>query len=280
MQGQSTVQLVRPFVKWAGGKRLLLPSLERLAPSSARYHEPFLGGGALAFRLLSTRPGLVFSGSDANPDLVDAYIAARDRADDLVSALRSLERRYAEDPEGCYYGVRGSRPRGLVQRAARLLFLNRTCYNGLYRVNSRGGFNVPHGKYERPNIVNEKKVRAAGLLLRSSGARISCRDFAAVLDDAERGDFVYFDPPYLPASPAGFTAYTGRGFGYEQLRRLAGVCAELDSMGALVMVSNADARAVSELFPGWRARRLESCRMVNSVASGRTGHADLLLTNY
>lgn len=281
MQRQATVQLVGPFLKWAGGKRQLLPALEALVPRGIkRYHEPFLGGGALAFRLMSTRPDVEFSGSDANADLIDAYLAARDRPAELISALRDLEGRYFEDPEPCYYSVRGSEPRGRVQRAARLLFLNRTCYNGLYRVNSRGRFNVPHGKYERPNIVNEKKVRAAGELLRSRRARISCRDFSSVLDEAERGDFVYFDPPYLPASPTAFTAYTCRGFGRAQLEELARACAELDSRGVLVMLSNTDARAVSDMFRGWHARHLASCRMVNSAGSGRTGHTDLLLTNY
>ena len=281
MRGQQAVQIAGPFVKWAGGKRLLLPEIEALVPREiGTYREPFLGGGALAFRLMSTRPGLRFSGSDANPDLMDAYLAARDRTSELLSALRGLEKAYLEDPASCYYAVRASAPRGRVRRAARLLFLNRTCYNGLYRVNSRGGFNVPHGRYENPNIVNEHKVRAAGALLRSARAELSCRDFSSVLGEARRGDFVYFDPPYLPASPTAFTAYTCRGFGMAQLKELARACAELDSRGVRVMVSNTDARAVSDMFAGWRARRLESCRMVNSDGSGRTGHTDLLLTNY
>lgn len=278
---QVAVELTRPFVKWAGGKRLLLRSLEPLVPRRIRtYHEPFLGGGALMLALLSSRPDLSCSGSDANADLVCAYLAVRDRADDLVSALRAHEAEYLADPAAYYYKMRDSHPRGTVQRAARLLFLNRTCYNGLYRVNSDGRFNVPHGKYEKPNIVNEKKVRAAGALLRSAKADISCGDFAGVLDKARRGDFVYFDPPYLPTKPTAFTAYTCRGFGRAQLRELARVCAELDDKGVKVMVSNTDARAVSGLFSGWKVRRLESRRMINSVGSGRMGHADMLLTNY
>lgn len=278
---QVAVELTRPFVKWAGGKRLLLHALEPLVPRRiGTYHEPFLGGGALMFALLSSRPGMRCSGSDANADLICAYSAVRDRADDLVSAMRAHESAYLADPEAYYYRMRDSRPRGTVQRAARLLFLNRTCYNGLYRVNSRGKFNVPHGKYERPNIVNEKKVRAAGAALRSSGAQVSHGDFARVLDDARRGDFVYFDPPYLPAVPTAFTAYTNGGFGYDDLRELARVCARLDSRGVRVMVSNTNTRAVSDMFSGWKARRLESRRMINSEGSGRMGHADMLLTNY
>lgn len=278
---QVAVELTRPFVKWAGGKRSLLRLIEPLVPRRmGAYHEPFLGGGALMLALLSSRPGLRCSGSDANADLVCAYAAARDRADDLVSALRAHEAGYLADPDAYYYRMRDSSPRGTVQRAARLLFLNRTCYNGLYRVNSRGRFNVPHGKYEKPNIVNEKKIRAAGDLLRSTRTDISCCDFAGVLDAARRGDFVYFDPPYLPAKPTAFTAYTCRGFGRAELLKLARVCAELDAGGVKVMVSNTDASAVSGLFSGWRVRRLESRRMINSVGSGRTGHADMLLTNY
>lgn len=278
---QVAVEMPRPFVKWAGGKRFLLPSLVPLVPRRmGAYHEPFLGGGALLFALLSSRPGLRCSGSDANADLVCAYEAVRDSADELVSALRAHEARYLAGPRDYYYAVRDSAPRGTVQRAARLLFLNRTCYNGLYRVNSRGRFNVPHGRYERPNIVNEKKVRAAGAALRASGADISRAGFEGVLGRAKRGDFVYFDPPYLPASSTSFTAYTDGKFGYADLRRLAGVCSELDGAGVRVMVSNTDASAVEGLFSGWTVRRVPSRRMVNSVASGRTGHADMLLTNY
>ena len=278
---QVAVELTRPFVKWAGGKRLLLRSLEPLVPRRmGTYHEPFLGGGALMLALLSSRPGLRCSGSDTNADLIHTYLAVRDRADDLVSVLRTHEAGYLADPDAYYYEIRDSRPRGTVQRAARLIFLNRTCYNGLYRVNSHGQFNVPHGKYEKPNIINEKKVRAAGALLSSTEADISCGDFTGVLDRAQRGDFVYFDPPYLPTKPTAFTAYTCKGFGHAQLHELARVCAKLNNKGVKVMVSNTDARAVSGLFSGWTVRRLESRRMINSVGSGRMGHADMLLTNY
>ena len=273
----------KPFVKWAGGKRQLLPVLERnLPPGFGTYHEPFLGGGAMLFRILSLHPDQRCAVSDLNPDLILVYTTVRDRVDDLISSLEAHAKGYAGDPAAYYYSVRAVDPGGRIERASRLIFLNRTCFNGLYRVNSRGGFNVPHGRYKNPQIVGEDNLRAVSRILRSCKVDISHRDFSSIPDGVSEGDLVYLDPPYLPVSDtAKFTSYTDRDFGYADLVRLARLCADLDGRGARVMLSNSDSEAVSNLFPeGWRKQRIAAKRFINSDAKKRTGHHELLITNY
>ncbi len=272
----------KPFVKWAGGKRRLLHVLDANLPESfGAYHEPFLGGGALLFHVLAKGDGHRCHASDLNRDLVSAYHTIRDSVDELVSSLRDRESRYQKDPKRYYYSVRASRPGNAVERASRLLFLNRTCFNGLYRVNSKGMFNVPLGRYSRPNIVNEGALRAASQALRSGGASITCGDFASAAGRAGRGDLVYLDPPYQPVSEtANFTSYTDRDF--DDLDRLFGLCEELHSRGCMVMLSNSDSGEVSGLFSGgpWDVRRIPVSRSINSDAKKRSGHHELLIKNY
>lgn len=274
----------RPFVKWAGGKRQLLPVLRDCLPESfGTYHEPFIGGGALLFDILAGRPAQRCVISDLNSDLVLAYSIIRDRIDDLVRSLKAHERGYRADPERYYYSVRDAGPRSGVEKTSRLLFLNRTCFNGLYRVNSRGRFNVPLGRYSNPSIVNEDNLRAVSGALSSGRVSIKCRDFGAVLDDARRGDLVYFDPPYQPVSrTASFTSYTSRDFTEEDLGRLAGLCSDLDSRGCRVLLSNSDSEVVAEMFSGrpWRVSRVRANRAINSDSKKRTGHHELLIKNY
>lgn len=253
-----------------------------MPPRFGTYHEPFLGGGAMLFRVLEMCPGRTCRASDLNSDLVLAYVAIRDRSEDLISALRAHARGYARDPNAYYYSVRGASPRSPIAKAARLIFLNRTCFNGLYRVNSKGRFNVPLGRYANPNIANGENIRAVSRVLQSGEVDISCRDFTSVLHDVKRGDLVYLDPPYQPVSDtANFTSYTDRDFGYGDLQRLAGLCTALDKKGARVMLSNSDSEAVSELFPeSWSRQRIAANRSINSDSGGRTGHRELLITNY
>ena len=172
----------RPFVKWAGGKRQLLPVLQESLPASfGAYHEPFLGGGALLFQMVSAGHRRRFLASDLNRDLVDAYVSIRDRIDEMVRSLEAHDEAYRDDPCGYYYLVRDASPRGAIARASRLVFLNRTCFNGLYRVNSRGRFNVPLGRYANPAIVNEGNLRAVSAALRAGQVDIKCRDFGAAI---------------------------------------------------------------------------------------------------
>jgi DNA adenine methylase len=274
----------KPFVKWAGGKRQLIPILnDNLPKSFGTYYEPFLGGGALLFHILTDRNAQKCSISDLNSDLVLTYITIRNRIDELISSLKNHEKNYQKDSKTYYYSVRESNPRSEIGKTSRLLFMNRTCFNGLYRVNSKGKFNVPLGRYTNPNIVNEENLRSVSAILQSSKVAIKCRDFEAVLRDAKKGDLVYFDPPYQPVSQtANFTSYTNKSFTYEDLNRLAELCLKLDSKGCKVLLSNSDSKEVAEIFSNksWKINRIQANRSINSNSKKRTGHFELLIKNY
>ena len=274
----------KPFVKWAGGKRQLIPILnENLPKTFGTYYEPFIGGGALLFHILTERDGQKCSISDLNSDLVLAYTTIRNRIDDLISSLKSHEKNYHKDSKVYYYSVRESNPRSEIEKTSRLLFLNRTCFNGLYRVNSKGKFNVPLGRYTNPNIVNEDNLRSVSAILQTSKVSIKCRDFEAVLRDAKKGDLVYFDPPYQPVSDtANFTSYTNKDFTDSDLERLADLCNKLDSKGCKVLLSNSDSKQVSSMFSEkpWKVNKIQANRSINSNSKKRTGHFELLIKNY
>lgn len=274
----------KPFVKWAGGKRQLIPILNRNLPESfGTYYEPFLGGGALLFHILTNKNGQKCSISDLNSDLVLAYTTIRDRIDALITSLKNHEKNYQKDSESYYYTIRESNPRSEIEKTSRLIFLNRTCFNGLYRVNSKGKFNVPLGKYSNPNIVNEENIRAVSHILQSSRTAIKCRDFEAVLRDAKKGDLIYFDPPYQPVSAtSNFTSYTTKDFTYDDLIRLAELCLKLDSRGCNVLLSNSDSQEVADIFAKnpWKITRIAANRSINSNSKKRTGHFELLIKNY
>lgn len=274
----------KPFVKWAGGKRQLIPILNQNLPESfGTYYEPFLGGGALLFHILTDKNGQKCSISDLNSDLVLAYTTIRDRIDALIISLKNHEKNYQKNSESYYYSMRESNPRSAIEKTSRLIFLNRTCFNGLYRVNSKGKFNVPLGKYSNPNIVNEENLRAVSHILQSSRISINCRDFEAVLRDAKKGDLVYFDPPYQPvSSTANFTSYTNKDFTYDDLTRLAELCLKLDSRGCKVLLSNSDSKEVADIFSKspWKITKIEANRSINSNSKKRTGHFELLIKNY
>ena len=274
----------KPFVKWAGGKRQLLSTLHMALPATyGAYHEPFVGGGAMLFSVMGSRPARSCHASDLNSDLMLTYVAVRDQVKDLIESLKNHAASFKEDPRRYYYMVRSQNPKGLMEKASRLIFLNKTCFNGLYRVNSRGMFNVPLGGYTNPNIVGEENLMAASATLQSCGVTFECRDFESVLDRVKPGDLVYFDPPYHPISRAGnFTGYTDKDFTYDDLSRLARVCRKLDEIGCMVMLSNSCAGEVAGLFGGdpWEVRTVEAARFINSDGSNRTGHRELLITNY
>lgn len=274
----------KPFVKWAGGKRQLIPILNQNLPESfGTYYEPFLGGGALLFHILTDKNGQKCSISDLNSDLVLAYTTIRDRIDALITSLKNHEKNYQKDSESYYYSIRESNPRSEIEKTSRLIFLNRTCFNGLYRVNSKGKFNVPLGKYSNPNIVNEENIRAVSHILQSSRTAIKCRDFEAVLRDAKKGDLIYFDPPYQPVSAtSNFTSYTTKDFTYDDLTRLAELCLKLDSRGCNVLLSNSDSQEVADIFAKnpWKITKIAANRSINSNSKKRTGHFELLIKNY
>jgi DNA adenine methylase len=265
----------RPFLKWAGGKGQLLAQLRPLLPAVGtygRYFEPFAGGAALFFALNPKRALL----ADVNAELIDCYKAARDDVDAVIEALGQY--RYGADH---YYRARELDPRTLplAQRAARTIYLNRTGYNGLYRVNRSGKFNVPMGRYTNPTLCDAANLKACSKALAKVVLRLE--DFEAVAARAKPGDFVYFDPPYVPVSDtADFTSYVPGGFGSNQQRRLAGVFAELGRRGVHAMLSNSDTPAVRELYAGFRIHRVLASRHINSRGSRRGKVGEVVVTTF
>lgn len=267
----------RPVLKWAGGKGRLLPELLARTPETFNaYHEPFIGGGAMFFALAGQgRLGQTHL-SDANPSLIDVYLALQNDVDSLIAILR----RHPYDRDH-YYRVRALNPANLTlpERAARIIYLNKTCYNGLYRENRRGQFNVPFGRYKNPTICDEPNLRAAAHVLQ--GVDVCRRHFSTVLEHACPGDFVYFDPPYHPLSAtANFTAYDRHGFGEGDQRRLRDVFATLGDRGVRAMLSNSDTPFIRELYGGFIIDQVHVARAVNSRAGGRGKVAEVIVRNY
>lgn len=270
----------RPFLKWVGGKRQLLPELLE-AVDAARpfrhYHEPFLGGGALFFALARGGPLEPPSClSDVNHNLIDAYLGVRNEIDSVIHRLREHKRRH---DEAHFYAVRASAPRSLAGRAARVIYLNKTCYNGLYRENSKGGFNTPFGRYKNPNICDEENLRAVAATLR--GVDIAARGFECVLELARRGDLVYLDPPYHPLSKtASFTSYSRDGFDVDAQRRLAEVFAQLAGRGVKVILSNSMTALTWQLYGGHHVYEVHAYRSVNSRTDRRGPVLEALVTSF
>lgn len=286
MQQYKQIQILwpKPFVKWAGGKRQLIPQIEKQLPEKfGSYFEPFLGGGALLFHLLSKNKNLKGYVSDLNSDLILSYVTIRDYLPGLLKSLQKHSDRYFSDSKSYYYSVRESNPSGKIEKVSRLLFLNRTCFNGLYRVNSKGKFNVPLGRYSHPNIIQEENLTSVNQFLNKSKIMIKCQDFSSTVEKAKKGDFVYFDPPYQPISKtANFTSYTNGNFGINDLKRLAKVSNELAKKGVNVLLSNSSSKQVRDLFSDnrWKIIKIEANRAINSASDKRTGHFELLIKNY
>lgn len=273
----------KPFVKWAGGKRQLLGTLKGMLPVRyGTYYEPFLGGGALFFDILRREPSRKYCVSDLNQELVSTYETIQDNVDDLIKLLKGHATAFKNNKK-YYYKVRSQSPDVQVEKAARLLFLNKTCYNGLYRVNKKNQFNVPIGSYVNPEIVHEENLRSISDILNSADITIQCRDFEESVKGAKSGDMVYFDPPYHPINnTSNFTQYTKYGFPYEDLKRLSGMCESLHKVGCNVMLSNANSDVVEHLFNKdiWYIKKVRVARAINSVGTKRRGHQELIITNY
>ncbi len=261
-----------------------MPVIEKHIPADfGAYFEPFLGGGALLFHLLTKNPSLKCNVSDLNSDLVLAYAVIRDRVKELIVSLENRAKDYQKNPDSYYYSVRESEPTNHIEKASRLLFLNRTCFNGLYRVNSKGKFNVPLGRYSNPNIVNEENLLSVSHVLQSKRIQINCQDFSSILGHAKKNDFVYFDPPYQPVSKtANFTSYTDRNFSYEDLEMLVDVSEKLGQKGCKVLHSNSKSKQVMDLFSSskWKIIEIPVNRAINSDSAKRAGHTELLIKNY
>ena len=263
---------ITPFLKWAGGKQWLAQRLIPLIRSNAgKYIEPFLGGGAVFF---SARPQNAWL-SDCNQELVDTYQAIRKNAEAVIRRLRSLS--YTEE---CYYRVRDSRPRSPAGRAARFIYLNRTCWNGLYRVNRDGDFNVPMGSFENePDFVVADRLRAAKKALQD--AKILCQDFEDSCEPAEAGDTVYLDPPYTVAhGENGFLRYNELVFSWEDQERLADSTQRLRRKGCRVIVTNADHPSIIGLYAGFSIMRIVRKSLVAGKVSKRRPVSELLITSF
>jgi DNA adenine methylase len=272
--------LPRPFLKWAGGKAQLLPVLlrhVREAGAFRAYHEPFVGGGALFFELtrLGVLDGRRVRLADVNPNLIETYRAVRDDVGGVIERLREHRARHGQEH---YYAVRAEEYEEAAARAARVIYLNRTCFNGLYRENRRGRFNVPMGRYRNPAICDEPTLRAASEALRD--ADLAVAPFQTVLDHAEPGDLVYFDPPYHPVSEtASFTAYARNGFGRAEQETLAEVCRALDARDVRFILSNSSTDFTQGLYWGFRTAEVSARRSVNSRADRRDGVPELIVDN-
>ena len=269
----------RPFLKWAGGKTQLAEELlERMPVSFNLYHEPFVGSGAIFFRLYrkhKIRRAIV---SDLNAELIDTYLAIRDQVADVIRIL-------AEFPHSqeFYYDIRAKDPWkvSLPERAARMIYLNKTGYNGLYRVNRQGMFNVPFGRYKSPKYLDKENLMTVSQALQN--VKVVCVPFETVVDRAKAGDWVYFDPPYVPVSQtANFTSYHANGFGLRDQERLRDVCVELSRKNVYVTLSNSDTDIIRSLYgtAPFTIDEVLATRAINCNGAKRGKIKELIITNY
>lgn len=280
LRTNQTAIKAQPFVKWVGGKRQLIKQFEQFFPEKFNdYYEPFLWGGAVFFNLQKRKSYL----SDINEELINAYQIVKDSPEELISFLQTLS--YTKT---CYMEIRAwDRAKNWqkkytdVQRAGRFIYLNRTCFNGLHRVNSRGEFNVPMGAYKNPDFVQANNIRNTSRLLQLTEAEIRVESFEHVLDKAKKGDFVYLDPPYdTLTETANFTSYNKDDFGRDMQKRLADVFRKLDAMGCKVMLSNHNTPFIRELYTGFRMEIVSARRNINSKSDARGGVEEIVVINY
>lgn len=273
-------KLVAPVVKWVGGKRQLLDEITPLLPAGiTSYCEPFLGGGALLFSMQPSKAVV----NDLNGDLIAVYEVIRDDVEALIDALKKHE-----NTPAYFYAIRDMdrnkeayQAMSKVERASRLLYLNKTCFNGLFRVNASGEFNVPFGHYKNPNIANEHTLRAVSNYFASSNITFCNEDFAATLNRIDKGWFVYLDPPYDPVSDtASFTGYNKGGFDRKEQVRLKQCCDELTRRGIKFMLSNSATAFIEALYQDYNITIVKAKRAINADASKRGAIAEVLIRNY
>ncbi|MGP1447201.1 MAG: DNA adenine methylase [Candidatus Limimorpha sp.] len=274
-------KLVVPFLKWVGGKRQLIPEIRKLLPkgvSSHPYYEPFIGGGALFFDL---QPKCAII-NDCNKELINAYRIIRDNPKELIEDLKkhknTAEYFYeirAIDRQPIFYNLTN------IERASRIIFLNKTCYNGLYRVNNAGEFNSPFGNYKNPNIVNEPVINAVSKYLNSAQIQISNEDYEVILRDIPTNSFVYLDPPYHPVSESSnFTGYVQGGWNEEDQIRLRDTCNILNDNGIKFILSNSASDFIREIYSDYNIHIVQANRAVNSNPSKRGQVDEFLIRNY
>lgn len=272
-------KFIQPFLKWAGGKRQLIKDIEKYIPTKfSSYYEPFLGGGALLFYLQHSKAVI----NDSNPELINTYTVVKDKVDVLIEELK----KQINTPE-YFYEIRSldRMPEysslSDVEKACRIIYLNKTCYNGLFRVNSQGEFNTPFGNYKNPDIVNPHVLRAVSNYLKNNDIKFLCGDFEDALKGVRKGAFVYLDPPYMPLSDSSsFTGYTLDGFSEDDQKRLKMLCDKLSERGVKFLLSNSTAPLILDLYKDYKIEYVNAKRNINSVGEGRGEIKEVLIRNY
>jgi DNA adenine methylase len=279
-EGHEMDNKLQPFIKWVGGKRQLLREISKYVPSEfGTYREPFVGGGALLFHLAHPKAEI----NDSNPELINLYkvIKSKRKLEQLIKKLKKHK-----NDEKYYYDVREQdraedyAKKSDVEKASRFIFLNRTGFNGLYRVNNSGYNNVPFGKYTNPNYVNEEVLRSCHRYLNENNVKITNKDFELAVKGAKAGDLIYFDPPYDPLNEtSSFTSYTKDSFPDWDQIRLRNLVIKLYEKGCFVIVSNSDTLFINKLYnyPGIQIKKVEASRNVNSKAEGRGKITEVLV---
>jgi DNA adenine methylase len=276
------IQRIKPFVKWAGGKRQLLSTLLTHIPKGYNisyncYHEPFVGGGKFLFDL-QPRKAII---NDINSELINCYRVIKDSVNELIDDLK-----YHKNEKNYFYAIRkwdrkeDYKNKTPVQRASRVIFLNKTCYNGLFRVNSQGQFNTPFGDYKNPNILNVDVLKAANKYLNGNQVTILNLDFQEALQDAKKGDFIYLDPPYDLVSDSNFTKYHSKEFREEEQIRLKKTFDDLTSRGCYVLLSNAYTDFIVDLYKDYKQTQVAAIRAINCKGNKRGKVSEILVQNY
>ena len=282
MPAGSRIQGAKPFLKWAGGKGQLLEHLRTLIPTKFNdYFEPFLGGGAMFFFLINqnriqNRAYL----SDTNADLINVYKCLQTNPKVLVSKLVNQKKNYLKNPTTYYYALRRMKYDDKFNRASQFVTLNKTCYNGLYRVNKDGMFNVPKGKYKKPLIFDPINLKCVSEALNLFDVKIECTSYTNILQKTSEKDFVYLDPPFSPLSrTSNFTTYTAGGFNTNDQRNLARTFKLLNDRKCKVVLSNSDTEFIRELYDGFEITTLPTRRSINCNSGRRSGGTELIITN-
>jgi DNA adenine methylase len=273
-------KLIMPVVKWVGGKRQLIDEISKYIPKKYdTYYEPFFGGGAVLFCLQPKKAVI----NDINTDLINTYIVIKN---DHVKLIEDLKKHV--NTSEYFYQIRSLdkdsdkfKSMTKIEKASRLIYLNKTCFNGLFRVNSSGQFNTPFGNYRNPNIVNEPVIIAVNKYFNEADIKILNVDFAEAVKDAKKGDFVYFDPPYDPVSDtASFTGYNENGFNREEQIRLKNLCDELNKKGVKFLLSNSSTTFIKQLYSNYRLEVVKARRSINSNGNKRGEIDEVLVRNY
>lgn len=275
------IEKLQPFTKWTGGKRKLIPKLKELMPEIyGNYYEPFIGGGALFFEL-SPRVAVI---NDFNEELINCYIQIKENPIKLIEILKIYKEKNSKE---YYLEIRGLdrtdkfKELSKVERAARIMYMLRVDFNGLYRVNSKNQFNVPYGNYANPKIVDEELINNISNYLNTNDITITSGDFEKSVSTVKKGDFVYFDPPYIPLTEtSSFTSYTHEGFSYEDQVRLRNTVRRLTEKGVKVMVSNSSSKLTIDLYEEFNIHYVEVSRTNGAKSSSRGIIKEVIITNY